>query len=234
MEFAANVNYRMLCKIVNFQSYRAYVVWSELSELMLEAYKQRAVTGRWKQLMIITRLVKPKYASTTEEGEIPSTYIFWMREDYRPSRTRIFLSRSSSSWAVEQFYSDASLETVDRQVMNNSKNWQWTTEGNISTWRSTPAPHGDEWPCSFFQAVGSKFVYCYRCINVGFINSSTSAAPWTACKDAFIMEPLHSKPSTAVSAMSSWAQNLASWLSSSSLFRWIKPQFVEPRWPRSS
>ncbi|GFW55738.1 transposable element Tcb2 transposase [Trichonephila clavipes] len=31
-------------------------------------------------------------------------------------------------------------------------------------------------------------VYCYRCINVGFVNSSTSAAPGIACKGAFILD----------------------------------------------
>ncbi|GFT37328.1 uncharacterized protein TNCV_1127501 [Trichonephila clavipes] len=34
-------------------------------------------------------------------------------------------------------------------------------------------------------------VYCYRCTNVGFINSSTSASPWIACKGAFIQDPPH-------------------------------------------
>ncbi|GFV85547.1 uncharacterized protein TNCV_3773711 [Trichonephila clavipes] len=32
------------------------------------------------------------------------------------------------------------------------------------------------------QAVGSTLVYCYRCSNVGFINSLTSAALWLARK----------------------------------------------------
>ncbi|GFV41861.1 uncharacterized protein TNCV_2958771 [Trichonephila clavipes] len=50
------------------------------------------------------------------------------REDYRPSKRRIFLSRNNSSCAVEQFHSDASLEAVERRAPNNSKNWQWTTE----------------------------------------------------------------------------------------------------------
>ncbi|GFU17090.1 hypothetical protein TNCV_1853501 [Trichonephila clavipes] len=40
--------------------------------------------------------------------------------------------------------SDASLEAVDRRAPNNSKNWQWMTEGDVSTRRSTPAPHGGE------------------------------------------------------------------------------------------
>ncbi|GFT75971.1 hypothetical protein TNCV_1254981 [Trichonephila clavipes] len=28
-----------------------------------------------------------------------------------------------------------------------------------------------------------------RCINVGFVNSSTTDTPWTACKDSFIQDP---------------------------------------------
>ncbi|GFU57540.1 hypothetical protein TNCV_3637031 [Trichonephila clavipes] len=49
-----------------------------------------------------------------------------------------------SSCAAEQFHSDASLELVDRRAPNNSKNWQWTMEGNVSTRRSTHAPHDSE------------------------------------------------------------------------------------------
>ena len=39
-------------------------------------------------------------------------------------------------------------------------------------------------------------IYCYRCTHVGFVNSPKSAAPWTACKVAFIQDPLQCKPST--------------------------------------
>ncbi|GFW36850.1 hypothetical protein TNCV_4348911 [Trichonephila clavipes] len=49
-----------------------------------------------------------------------------------------------SSCAAEQFHSDASLEAVDRRAPNNSKNWQWTKEGDVSTRRLTPALHGSE------------------------------------------------------------------------------------------
>ncbi|GFX91686.1 uncharacterized protein TNCV_3682721 [Trichonephila clavipes] len=56
---------------------------------------------------------------------------------------------------------------------------------------------------SFLQALGSTSVYCYRCPNAGFVNSSTSAALWIACKGAFIQDPPHGKPSTAAFAMSS-------------------------------
>ncbi|PRD31583.1 UNVERIFIED_CONTAM: hypothetical protein NCL1_23106 [Trichonephila clavipes] len=37
--------------------------------------------------------------------------------------------------------SDASLEAVDRRAPNNSKNWQWSTEGDVRVRRLTPAPH---------------------------------------------------------------------------------------------
>ncbi|GFY27352.1 uncharacterized protein TNCV_2069721 [Trichonephila clavipes] len=47
-------------------------------------------------------------------------------------RRRIFLSRNRSLCAAEQFHSDASLETVDRRAPNNSKNWQWMMEGDVS------------------------------------------------------------------------------------------------------
>ncbi|GFX05073.1 hypothetical protein TNCV_3439351 [Trichonephila clavipes] len=36
------------------------------------------------------------------------------------------------------------LEAVDRRAPSNSKNWQWTTEDDISARRPTPASHGDE------------------------------------------------------------------------------------------
>ncbi|GFV04498.1 transposable element Tcb2 transposase [Trichonephila clavipes] len=39
--------------------------------------------------------------------------------DYRPSRTRIFLSRNRSSCAEEQFHSGASLKAVDRRAPKN-------------------------------------------------------------------------------------------------------------------
>ncbi|GFW29687.1 transposable element Tcb2 transposase [Trichonephila clavipes] len=41
-----------------------------------------------------------------------------------------------------QLHGNASLEVVNRQARNNSKNWQWTTENDGSVRRSTPAPQG--------------------------------------------------------------------------------------------
>ncbi|GFT66895.1 mariner Mos1 transposase [Trichonephila clavipes] len=77
-------------------------------------------------------------------GEIPTTYATLEREDYRPSRRRVGLSRNRSSCRAEQFHSDASLEAVDPRAPNNSKNWLWMMEGDVSPRRSTPAPHGGE------------------------------------------------------------------------------------------
>ncbi|GFW55034.1 uncharacterized protein TNCV_2786491 [Trichonephila clavipes] len=56
---------------------------------------------------------------------------------------------------------------------------------------------------NFIPAVGSKLVYCYRCTNVGFVNSATSAGSWIACKGALIRDPSHGKPLTAASTMGS-------------------------------
>ena len=44
-------------------------------------------------------------------------------------------------------------------------------------------------------------VYRYKCTNVGFLNSSTYVAPWTACKGAFKQDHPHGKYTTAGSAM---------------------------------
>ncbi|GFX42815.1 uncharacterized protein TNCV_2931071 [Trichonephila clavipes] len=60
----------------------------------------------------------------------------------------------------------------------------------------------------FPQAVGNTLVYCYRRTNVGFINSSASAAPWIACKSVFTQDPPHGKPSIAASAMGSLQMQL--------------------------
>ncbi|GFW01600.1 hypothetical protein TNCV_4085151 [Trichonephila clavipes] len=47
---------------------------------------------------------------------------------------------SRSSCAVEYFHCDASLQAVDPRAPNNSRNWQWTTEGDVCARRSM----GDE------------------------------------------------------------------------------------------
>ena len=161
-----------------------------------------------------------------EQGEIPTTYEVWPGEEYWLSKKRIFLSRNRNSCAAEGFHRDTTLEDVDQRVLNNSKNRQWTTVGDVSARRWTPASHNSEWPYCFLQTVDSTLVYCYRCINVGFFSSSTSAAPWTACKGAFMQSPPHGKPLTTASAMGSWSQSLVSWLAPSCLFRWITFRFV--------
>ena len=72
--------------------------------------------------------MRPKWASTTEEGENPTNYGISKGEYYWSSKRRTFLSRNSSSYAWEQFHSDWSLEEVDQRAPNNSKKWQCTTE----------------------------------------------------------------------------------------------------------
>ena len=67
-----------------------------------------------------------------EEGEVQTTYGNLMGQDYRPSKSRIFLSRNSSSCATEQFHSDVSLETVDRRVPYTLKKYQWTMESDAA------------------------------------------------------------------------------------------------------
>ncbi|GFT99779.1 hypothetical protein TNCV_4692621 [Trichonephila clavipes] len=48
---------------------------------------------------------------------------------------------------------------------------------------------------------GSPLVYCYRCTNLGFVNS----LPWLHCgwraKEPLYRDPSHGTPSTAASAM---------------------------------
>ncbi|GFU19389.1 uncharacterized protein TNCV_3032991 [Trichonephila clavipes] len=39
----------------------------------------------------------------------------------------------------------------------------------------------------------ARLVYCYRCNNVRFVNSLTSAAAWMACKGAFVQHPPQNK-----------------------------------------
>ncbi|GFV37652.1 transposable element Tcb2 transposase [Trichonephila clavipes] len=65
-----------------------------------------------------------------------------MGEDYQPSRRRIFLSRKRWFYAAEQLHSDVCWKAVDQRAPNNSKNWQWLPERDVSARRSTPGPHG--------------------------------------------------------------------------------------------
>ncbi|GFX17615.1 uncharacterized protein TNCV_474151 [Trichonephila clavipes] len=69
--------------------------------------------------------------------------------------------------------------------------WQDLPQGVISDLiESMPRRISALYSChSFLQAVGSTLVYCYRSTNVSFVNLSTSAAPWIACKGAFIQDP---------------------------------------------
>ncbi|GFV02907.1 hypothetical protein TNCV_3658731 [Trichonephila clavipes] len=60
----------------------------------------------------------------------------------------------------------------------------------------------DRTACSTEMAC--TMIYCYWCTNVGFVNSSASVAPWSACKGVFIQDPSHGKLSTAASPMGLW------------------------------
>ena len=153
-----------------------------------------------------------------KEGEIPTIYRVWI---------------GGGILAFEK--NDFSHRTIATHVQQSSSTvmrvWkQWMMEGDVSTRRSTPAPHGGEWLYSFLLAIGSTLVYCYRCTNISFANSSTSAAQWTVCKDTIIQDSSHHKPLMAALALGSWAQSLASWLAPSCLFSWIALQFVGPWW----
>ncbi|GFT81183.1 transposable element Tcb1 transposase [Trichonephila clavipes] len=65
-----------------------------------------------------------------EKDRYPTCSIMvWSGIMIKPTRRRIFLLRNTSLCAVEQFNSDVNLEAVDRRAPNNSKSWQWTTEG---------------------------------------------------------------------------------------------------------
>ncbi|GFV06755.1 uncharacterized protein TNCV_1611681 [Trichonephila clavipes] len=67
-----------------------------------------------------------------------------MKQKHSQELNEMNAKRNKSLCAVEQFHSDASLEAVDQRALNNSKNWQWTMEGEVSAQRSTPSPHDDE------------------------------------------------------------------------------------------
>ncbi|GFT76023.1 uncharacterized protein TNCV_1255331 [Trichonephila clavipes] len=98
-------------------------------------------------------------------------------------------------------------------VMRVSKQWtdeHRTTRKTCSGRRKVTSARDDQQlhrmvgmtvqlPPGSWQHVG----HCYRCTNVGFVNSSTSAAPWNACKGDFIQNPPHGKPSMAASVVGS-------------------------------
>ncbi|GFW21495.1 hypothetical protein TNCV_1533181 [Trichonephila clavipes] len=133
------------------------------------------------------RLVGPQYASTTKWGDILTT--LWSLN----GKNHIGIWEGGFSCHV----------TADRRAPNSSKNWEWTTESDINASGQTLSPYGDELLYSFLQEVCSPLVYCYRCINIGSLNSSTSTARWTESKNSFIQDPPQGKPSTASSAIGS-------------------------------
>ncbi|GFT79746.1 uncharacterized protein TNCV_3089771 [Trichonephila clavipes] len=69
---------------------------------------------------------------------------------------------------------------------------QWIDEHRKTgggRWKVMPAcddRHLLRIPVNDRTASSRQLVYCYKCTNVGFVNLSTSAALWIACKAAFI------------------------------------------------
>ena len=118
--------------------------------------------------------MRPKYASTTKEGKILTTYRVWTREDFRPARRRFFYcavaalsqQKSSTMMLVQKQWTDEHQTT---------RKLQWTTEEHVIARILTLVPHGSEWPYSFLQAVGNTLVNYCKCTNVASSNSSTSA-----------------------------------------------------------
>ncbi|GFX08766.1 hypothetical protein TNCV_4227861 [Trichonephila clavipes] len=55
---------------------------------------------------------------------------------YRATRARVKRNSSTVMRVWKQW--------TDEQALNNLKNWQWKTGGDVNARRSTPAPHGGE------------------------------------------------------------------------------------------
>ncbi|GFT86430.1 hypothetical protein TNCV_3259311 [Trichonephila clavipes] len=75
---------------------------------------------------------------------VANTYYGMLRKIVKFQSHRAKFQSNRSLCAAEQFLIDASLEAVDQRAPNNSKNWKWSTEGDVSTRRSSPALHGGE------------------------------------------------------------------------------------------
>ncbi|GFX31185.1 transposable element Tc1 transposase [Trichonephila clavipes] len=95
----------------------------------------------------------------------------------------------ASSYAAEQFHSDVSLEAVDRRAPNNSKNWQWTTEGDVSARRSTPSPHN--------RTVFSRQFAAFWSPATGVLMSASSIRRRLLCRELRVRVPLYRIPLTA-------------------------------------
>ena len=158
-----------------------------------------------------------------EEGKFPTTYVVRIREDYQLSRRRIFLSCSSCAFPQCPECGNGgtmSTEQLKKLVVDNG---MWRQHETIDTWSISR-----RMTVRFLQEIGSPSTYCYRCTNIGFVNSSTSDAPRTVGKGAFVQDPIHRKSSMAASSMGSWAQSLIGWRAPSCLFRWMTLQLVTP------
>ncbi|GFW01231.1 uncharacterized protein TNCV_4514301 [Trichonephila clavipes] len=100
---------------------------------------------------------------------------------------------------TEQFHRDASLEVVDERAAKNSKtgSGRKVTSARDDRHLLRMAVNG----CT----VSSRQLAALWPTTTGVLvlTSSPSAAPWIACKGAFIQDPPHGKPLTAASAMGS-------------------------------
>ena len=141
-------------------------------------------------------------ASTTEEGNISTIFGVWKEESHWHSRRKIFLSRNISSCAAEQFIGDASLEPVNRRVLNNSK------------------------PAERRKVMSTRYDrhLIRMAVNDRTASSKKLAARWSSAtsvlipslirryllhsglcaKESFLQNPTHGKSSTAASAVSSY------------------------------
>ena len=153
-----------------------------------------------------------------------------------PSGSRIYLSRNNSGTVPQWCELEKSGPTIIEQLKNlavDDEKWRYAR-------LLTPVPHGAigvnrpyKWPYSWtvphewtsvwmivqlppgsWRQVGLLLqVYIF-----GFVNLTTSAAPWTVCTWIFIQDPTYGKLSTAASSVGSRAQSLTGWLSPSCIF----------------
>ncbi|GFW28341.1 hypothetical protein TNCV_4640071 [Trichonephila clavipes] len=90
------------------------------------------VVGIPNERSIQQRFENPDGTSGTDNFDSDEESHLLCKQGKKLQRRGIFMSRSSSSCAAEQFHSDASFEAVNRRPPGNSKNWKRTTESDIS------------------------------------------------------------------------------------------------------
>ncbi|GFT36189.1 uncharacterized protein TNCV_4778251 [Trichonephila clavipes] len=131
--------------------------------------------------------VRPVYATTSKLGEISTTYGVCKGRN-------ISLREGGFSYHEIRVRVQWNSSTVIRVWKQRTDEHRTVKKTNIGRWKVTSAcekrPTGGEESYSFIQVVGNTLIYSYRCTNVGFVNSSTSAAPWILCKGVFMHHPL--------------------------------------------